>query len=637
MKRRHPHSDTRPPMPRPSPAPSSGARSARIAVAGLLATAAGLASCGPSAPVGPAAAPPGKAPAVAKGPAAPPAAPLVLPTFVDVADEAGIVVYNHTGKPAQKDWLVSAMGGGTMALDYDQDGDMDIVVVDGTMLSTEGVLQFSPLWTTRLFRNDGGGMHFTDVSEQAGVALQAFGFGGASCDYDADGYPDFYVCCWGKSHLFHNRGDGTFEDVSEKAGVTGSDRDMSTACAWGDVNGDGIHDLYVATYADQRAFIDDTLLKGAHPRSAIWREFRVYVGPSPLPPQKDRLYLGNGDGTFRDASATNLLDQKDLYGFQPVMADVDNDGDLDIYVANDTQVNNLWVNDGKGVFRDMSVHASVATNQEMTEQAGMGVDAEDFNRDGWIDLTVTNFSHDYNTVYLNRTAKSGVLSFTDSSNVLGVATASYHRLAWAVRFLDYDNDGFLDHMTTCGHVYGEIDGFEKSTQSSYRQQCQLLRSAGPTSWKLTDVTNTSGPALQMKRVWRGASFGDFDDDGDTDVFVAALNDKAALFRNDGGNRNSWVRFKLIGKGGLRDPSGARVLLRMPSGLTHMSELHHGASFCSDNDPRMLFGLGALDVVPTVDVEWPGGQKQTFKNVAGRRAYVIEQGVDTLRPDEPKPK
>ena len=578
--------------------------------------------------------------AAAREPAAPPspapAALEILPAFRDVADEAGFVAVNHTGMPDQKDWIVSAMGGGVIALDYDSDGDIDVVVVDGTMLTPAGVLEFDDAWRTRLFRNDGAAgapMRFIDVTATSGIDLEAFGIGGAACDYDADGHPDFFVACWGPSHLFRNRGDGTFEDVTAKAGVAGDARDMSTACAWGDVDGDGVHDLYVATHVDQRAYIEEQNAAGKGPRITDTRGFQVAGGPLGLVAQRDRLYLGRGDGTFREVTDANLADQKARHGFQPVMTDVDNDGDLDIFVANDLDPNHLWVNDGRGVFRDRAVLAGCGAKTGMVEQAGMGADAGDVNRDGWIDLALTAFSSDQNTVFVNRTGRTHVLTFSDQSQALGVAAPSFHRTSWGVQFADYDNDGWLDHVSACGHIYGEIEGFSASIQSPYRQRCQILHNAGPPTWKFVETTGRAGPAFEIERVWRGAAFGDFDDDGDTDIYVAALNDRAAILRNDGGNRNAFLRFRLTGKAGLRDPSGARVVLTMPDGRKHMSELHHGAAFLSDNDPRLTFGCGQLATISKVEIFWPGVKEpQTFTDVPTRKAYLVEQGKDELRPD-----
>ncbi len=569
------------------------------------------------------------APAVIEGPAADD----TLPTWVEVSDLTGITAENHSGKPAQKDWIVSGMGGGTICMDYDVDGDMDLLVVDGTMLTAEGVLEYSDEMRTRLYRNDGG-MRFTDVTKEAGVDIKSFGFGGASCDYDADGFPDIYVCTWGRNFLLRNQGDGTFQEIADQVGLRGADDDMSTACSWGDLNGDGFHDVYVSNYIDQWSFIEQCRADNKPGRHAVWRGFKVYVGPPGLPPQKDRLYFGNAEGTFTEVTDTHLKNQTLRYGFTSIMTDVDNDGDLDIYVANDTQANALWVNDGKGVMTDRGLESGSGTSGDVKEQAGMGVDAADLDRDGKIDLFVTNFSHDFNTLYMNTTRRVDFPLFRDASHVHNVSRLSYERLCWGTKLFDMDCDGALDMFVACGHVYGEIDNFAKETGTSYEQQPLLLRNTGAPRRRFEDVTDASGPAFQVTRVWRGATFGDYDDDGDVDVFLTALNGKPAMFRNDGGNRNAFLRFRLTGKGSQRDPSGARVYVTLPDGQVIWEELHHGASFCSDNDPRLFFGTGAHDTVPLVRVVWRGGDVQTFENVATRRMYRVEQGKDELVGDEP---
>jgi len=467
---------------------------------------------------------------------------------------------------------------------------------------------------------------------KSGVDVKGFGIGGALCDYDGDGRPDFYVCGWGCNRLFHNRGDGTFEDVTDKAGVRGAPDDMSTACCWGDVNGDGVPDLYVADYLDQRKYIEQCRRDGTPARTAKYHGAPVYVGPWPLTPQRDRLYFGEAGGTFREVTDTNLAPQtRPQYGFQPVMTDVDDDGDLDIYVANDNGPNFLWINDGRGRFVERGVEAGVAYDAESVRQASMGVDAGDFNQDGRIDLFVTNLDFDHNTLYVNRTIRSNA-AFVDASGQYDVARPSYGRVSWGTRFFDYDDDGNLDLFVACGHVYGEADGFTKTTGASYRQRCLLHHGKGPPDYAFDNVGDSAGPAFALARVWRGAAFADFDDDGDLDVFVTALNDVPALFRNDGGNRNEFVVFRLIGKGGMRDPCGARVTVRLADGRPHLEELHHGASFCCDNDPRVFFGLGDETSAKRVDVRWPGGETQSFENVAARKFYVIEQGKDALRED-----
>ncbi|MHC5115304.1 MAG: FG-GAP repeat domain-containing protein, partial [Planctomycetota bacterium] len=540
-----------------------------------------LAGCGEN---GDASDDPGGAPggevSTEEGGAVGPAAGGSLPQWQEVSHLTGITAMNHSGKPAQKDWIVSGMGGGTIAFDYDVDGDMDLLIVDGTMLTEDGVLEYSDEMRTRLFRNDGG-MKFTEVTKEAGIDIRAFGFGGACCDYDADGFQDVFVATWGRNYLLRNKGDGTFEDVTAAAGVLGEESDMSTSCAWGDVNGDGIHDLYVANYIDQWAFIEHCKKNGLVGRHCQWRGFKVYCGPPGLEPQPDRLYFGRADGTFEEVTETHLVDQKLRYAFTPVMTDIDNDGDLDIYVANDTMRNTLWVNDGEGRFRDWGLESGTALNGDVKEQAGMGVDAADLNRDGLMDLFVTNFSHDFNTLYINNTRRADSPLFRDASHTHQVSRLSYERLCWGTKLFDMDCDTDLDMFVACGHVYGEIDNFAQETGTSYKQKALLLRNGGPPRMRFEDVTEASGPALQIERVWRGATFADFDDDGDIDVFLTALNDKPAMFRNDRQDDNRFLRFRLTGKGTQRDPSGARVYVTLPGNIRMLDELHHGDSFCGD--------------------------------------------------------
>ncbi len=573
-------------------------------------------------------------PAVGPAPrAAAPAATQAAPWFVDVSKEAGFTAINHTAMPDRKDWVGSVVGGGVIVLDYDQDGLMDLVVVDGTMLDEKGRLSYSDDARTRVYHNDGN-MRFTDVTAKSGVDLKGFGVGGASCDYDGDGWPDFYVCGWGCNRLYHNRGDGTFEDVTDKAGVRGAPDDFSTCCCWGDVDGDGVPDLYVSNYLDQKRVIEERNAKRLPTRDTLYHGMLVFPGPRTLPAQKHRLYLGNGDGTFRDVTDTNLGPQNPpRYGFQAVMTDIDNSGKLDIYVADDGVANFLWINDGHGHFVDQAFESGTAVDSVGRPQSSMGVDVADVNRDGWLDIAVTNFALEYNILYLNRTGTTGRRAFDDAAYRYGLAQPCRDRVSWGCKLLDYDNDGELDFFAACGHVYGDLPDFEQHAESSWKQRCVLLHGRGAPDYGFSDVTDAAGPAFAQKRVWRGAAFADFDNDGDLDVFVTALNDRPALLRNDVGQKNDFLVFRLVGKGKLRDPCGARVTVRLADGRPRMEELHHGCSFAGDNDPRLFFGLGREDFAKRVDVRWPDGETQTFTDVAARNFYVVEQGVKTLRKDK----
>jgi hypothetical protein len=348
--------------------------------------------------------------------------------------------------------------------------------------------------------------------------------------------------------------------------------------------------------------------------------------------QADRLYFGNGDGTFRDVTASNLPREPQTgYGFQAVMTDLDDTGKLDIYVPNDLSPNYLLVNDGRGKFTEIGYDAGLAVDGGGKEQASMGVDVADVDRDGRLDVFVTNFARDHATLYMNETV-AGVVSFRDESNLRGVAGPSRMRVGWGTKLLDYDNDGDLDVFVACGHVYPEVDAMPEAG-STFAERCFLLHGAGAPKYAFADVSETAGPFFREERVWRGAAFADFDNDGDLDVFVTALNDRPALLRNDVGDKNEFLVFRLVGKGKLRDPCGAHVTVRLADGRPRTEELHHGCSFASDNDPRLFFGLGKETSAKRVDVRWPNGETQTFTDVAARNFYVIEQGVKTLRVDK----
>ena len=585
-------------------------------------------------PRSPPPAPPPPPPAAAPAPAPPPASRPMTVKFTDLHGETtGFGPVNHTGIPNDKKWIAEAMGGGVIVLDHDLDGDMDLLFVDGNVVGRAP----DPEARTRLFRNDGN-WKFTEVTKEAGIDITGIGYGGAAADYDGDGDPDAFVGMLGKSHLLRNNGNGTFTDVAAEAGVTGSERDMSTSCCWGDFDGDGWLDLYVATYVDMHAYIEDARSRGKKGADCDWRGFMVYCGPGGLPFQPDRLYLSKGRDpatgavTFRDASA-NLLEQVPRPGFQPVAADYDQDGDLDVFTANDTEPNHLWINDGKGLFRDEGMQAGCAYNALVQAQAGMGTDVSDYDHDGRFDITMTTFSHDYYALHRNagrpRKGGKGLLpAFEDVSVRTGISAATYIRLGWAAHFLDFDGDGNRDLFYSSGHVYGEIDNFA-STGTSYRQKNVLLRSTGGESPLFENVSDRAGPGLQVQEVHRGGGQADLDDDGDPDLVVAVLNGKAYLVRNDGGNANAWIRISLKG-GRPADPAGAVVKVEAAGLLPQWELAKRGDGFLSSSDPRILLGLGAAAKASKVTVTWPSGATGEWRDLDARAHWLLEEGVPDAR-------
>jgi len=542
--------------------------------------------------------------------------------YVLLPDSCGFGPVNHTGRKTQKDWIAEAKGGGILVLDYDGDGDEDLFFVDGNSIEGEPY----PDAGSRLYRNDGG-MRFTDVTEESGIRLNGMGYGGAAADFDNDGDTDIYVCCLGKNHLLRNEGNGKFTDLPDAAGAAGADDDHSTCAAFGDLNGDGWLDLYVANYVDSRRLMEDFRKQGRAGRSCEWRKFKVYCGPQGVPFQKDRLFLSRGDGTFVDAT-DHLREQEALPAFQPVMADFDGDGDLDVYVVNDTEPNTLWINDGKGWFTEEAKTTGCAYDASVQKQASMGNDVGDYDNDGLMDMIVTNFSHDHYTLYRNTLGTSKprrdgrrTLGFDDVSVKTGISAATFYPLGWAAVFTDYDNDGWADLFFANGHVYGEIDNFA-ATGTTNRQTCQLLRNSGGASPVFEDVSAAAG--LDRAEVHRGGTAVDLDDDGDEDLVVSALNGQAYILRNDGGNARPWIRFTLRGKAP-RDPAGATVRVDAAGAPSRTRIVLRGHSFMASPDPRLLFGLAAAKRADLVTVRWPSGKTQEFRDLPAGTSWLLVEG------------
>ena len=526
--------------------------------------------------------------------------------FVDAAEEAGITVQNVTGQ-AEKRYIVEAKGGGAATfLDYDRDGDQDLYVINGSTL--EG---FPPgeAPTNVLYRNNGDGT-FTDVTQQAGVGDTGWGMGCVAADYDNDGRTDLYVTNFGRNVLYRNNGDGTFTDATQQAGV--GDERWGTGCAFGDYDGDGDLDLYVANYVTF-----DINYKPKHGRENIWKGIKVMYGPRGLEGAADIFYRNNGDGTFTDVTEeAGLVDHAKAYGFTVLFGDYDNDGDQDIYVANDSVPNYLYRNNGDGTFTDVALVAGVGYSEDGREQAGMGAVFGDYDNDGWLDVFVTNFSDDNNTLYHN----DGNGFFSEITFLTGLGEPSLPRVSWGTEFLDYNNDGYKDLFVATGHVYPQVDRYDFGT--SYAQRNQLFENRKDGTF--ADVSDSVGEGLIIRKVSRGAAFGDYDNDGDIDVLVLNLGDRPTLLRNDGGNAHHWLKFRTIGTKSNRDGVGARITV-ITGDLSQIREVHIGSSFLSGNDIRPHFGLGSYTEADRVDIRWPSGTVEHFEHVPADRLIVLKEG------------
>ncbi len=526
--------------------------------------------------------------------------------YVETAHEAGIDFLQTSGGP-EKSYIPESNGGGVALLDYDRDGFWDIYFVNGSTFEAQG--DIGP--RNRLYRNLGDG-HFKDVTEKAGVGDHGWGMGASSADFDNDGFPDLYITNLGPNILYRNNGDGTFSDVTSRAGVTAGG--WSSGSAWGDYDGDGHLDLYVARYLDFSR--SETPPKGSG-KSCQYRGLAVQCGPRGLRPLADLLYRNNGDGTFRDATRDALGDAPSLYGYTPLWADLDGDGDLDLYVANDGQPNLLYDNLGDGRLKEIGVFSGAAYGRDGKEQAGMGADVGDFDGDGRPDLLVTNFSDDYDTLYRNL----GERGFEDVSAKAGLESATWSRLGWAAKFIDIDLDGWKDLFVVNGHVYPEVDDSQSGTR--YRQLPQVFLNRSDATFE--EVSGRVFPTQSSARNGRGAAFGDIDNDGDIDVVINNLDGPAELWRADSPAGRAWIEIELEGSRCNRDAIGARVRLRA-GGRDRFDQVHQCGGFFSSNDKRLHFGLGALETVDEIEIRWPSGLIERRQNLNARQILRLKEGL-----------
>ncbi|MBI1928211.1 CRTAC1 family protein [Candidatus Poribacteria bacterium] len=578
------------------------------------------------------------------------------PQFVDVTKAVGIHFKHHDGRSGHR-YFVEPLGSGAAFLDYDRDGFQDIYFVNGADLASpqhprsippskedRGDVGGEGLPWNALYRNNGDGT-FTDVTETAGVGDTGYGMGCTVGDYDNDGFPDLYVTNFGANVLYHNNGDGTFTDVTARTGT--GDRRWGASCAFADYDNDGFLDLYVTNYVKYTIESDKVCMN---------KGIRSYCDPRLYEGEQDVLYHNNGDGTFTDVTQ--------VAGFSPpffppklggtegggrglavVFGDYDDDGDQDLYVANDADPNFLYRNNGDGTFTDVGLIAGVALSEDGEVENGMGADFGDYNNDGRLDLVVTNFQGQTNTLYRNE----GNGLFLDVSYASQIGAVSLPYLAWGVNFFDYDNDGYQDLFVANGHLHDNVRAYDPL--SAYEQPNLLFRNRRDGTYDEVGIGpahatagGQTGILPPRAKVSRGAAYADYDNDGDVDILVTNLHDSPDLLRNDGGNQGSWLTLKLVGTppvhggdrgatlgsppraggGSNRDAIGARV--KVTTGDTaQIREVRSGSSYLSQSDMRLHFGLGQHERIDLVEIQWPSGLKERLENIIANQILTIIEG------------
>ncbi len=563
--------------------------------------------------------------------------------FTEMTKAAGIEGFSHLSGTPAKDYLIESTGAGCAFVDYDNDGWLGVYLPNGSPLEALRGRAKPP--GAALYRNNRDGT-FTDVTAKAGVANGRWGQGLCIGDFDNDGWQDIYVTNFGGNRLYRNNRNGTFTDIAIKAGVALGG--WSTGCAFGDYDGDGLLDLFVAGYVDfnfenpppsatGEAEMNDGVPEQSRKTAGMgaayvagmkycqFRGQRVSCGPLGLKGAPDHLYHNNGDGTFTDVSAkAGVADRAGYYGFGVAWLDFDDDGRLDLLVANDSTPNYLYRNSGDGTFDDVSYSSGVSLNENGREQACMGVSVGDYDGDGRADIHMTNFSDDANVLYHN----DGEGLFTETTFQAGIGEMTFPFLGWGTNFFDYDNDGFSDLLTVNGHVYPLVDRFKWGT--SYKQRLLLFRNL---HGRFFEVGSSAGAALNTVRSARGSATGDFDNDGDLDILLNNLDDSPTLLRNDGGNKaGHWLTLRLVGNPGRKCPRDAigTVVFCTAQGRLIRDEVASGRSYNSQSDLRVHFGLGTATAVKKLEVRWAGGQKETYEIKDVDRFVTIEQGKGIVK-------
>jgi enediyne biosynthesis protein E4 len=553
------------------------------------------------------------APAVAGGlilRAAAPAPRVGSAIFEEISPSASGITWVHENAISDERYLPETLGPGCAFLDYDNDGWMDLYLVNS------GPADFykpkKPL-RNALYKNNRNGT-FTDVTEKAGVgAGTTFGMGVAVGDYDNDGYPDMFVTAYGRCILYHNNGDGTFTDVTEKAGLPLPG--WTTSAVWFDYDNDGRLDLFVCSFVDYTSKLScgDNKL-GRH----------YYCIPRVFKPTHSFLFHNNGDGTFTDVSKkSGIWDTIGNYALSVAVSDLDDDGWPDIYVANDSTAATLYQNQKDGTFKDIAIEAGAALSPDGKPQAGMGVSIGDYDRDGKLDIVKTNFAGDTDSLYANL----GEGNFQDRTYAAGLGINTRY-LGWGVGFFDMDNDGWLDILVTNGHVYPEVSS--SKAEAPYAERKYLYRNLH--NGRFEDVSEKGGPGIIAPVPGRGCAFGDYDNDGDIDVIVNCVNSLPQLLRCDSQWKRSWIKVKAVGVKSNRTGIGAkvRVLAKTQKGspdpLLQVDEVRSGGSYYSQSDLRLHFGLDQAQIVDSLEIRWPSGHVDTFRNLAVNHLYIATEGA-----------
>jgi enediyne biosynthesis protein E4 len=527
--------------------------------------------------------------------------------FTDVTAQAGIHFKHNSGAFGKK-YLPETMGSGVCFLDYDNDGWQDILLVNSMDWPEHKTGKSFPA----LYHNNHDGT-FTDVTAAAGLGVEMYGMGCAIGDYDNDGYADIYITAVGANHLFHNLRSGKFSDVTVKAGV--SNTGFSTSAVWFDYDNDGKLDLFVSHYVEWAVEEDQYCSLDGKKKS--------YCTPQAYKGQSSTLFHNEGNGIFKDVTKRAKLYDATSKSLGIVLLDYDNDGWLDLFVANDTEPNKLYRNNHDGTFTDVAVLAGVALSDTGRARAGMGVDAADYDGSGMQGLVIGNFTNESMSLYHN----DGSGLFTDEAGNSGIGQMSVQSLTFGCFFFDYDLDGLPDIFAANGHVSDDISVVQANVK--YAQRPSLFHNRGKK--KFEEVTGKVGTALQKEVVGRGAAYGDFDNDGDLDVVITANNGEARLLRNENGNQNDVLRIKTVGTHANRDGIGAKVTVKSDGGARQMQMVKSGSSYLSQSEMILTFGLGkpAEGGVVSVEIAWPGGKMETLAGIKANQMITVQEGKGVI--------